>query len=71
VTDSTAIIVAAIVAIPPTLTALAALRASKKNAVAIEQVHVSINSRMDELLAAATGEARAEGREAGRGEPKP
>jgi len=62
------VIIALIVAFPPTLVALLSLRRSKQNSSAIQEVHLSINSRMDELLKAAKGEATAEGRELGRAE---
>ncbi len=61
--DSTAIIIAAVAALPPTITALLSLFATR-------DVHRRINSRMDELLKAARGEATAEGREIGRKEVK-
>lgn len=38
------------------------------NRKAIQEVHLSINSRMDQLLTAARGVATAEGREIGRSE---
>lgn len=57
------IIVALIAAIPPTLMALLAWRESKR-------IHLTINSRMDELLSASKAESHAEGREEGRLETK-
>lgn len=56
--------------IPPTLAAMVAWRSSVKNSGKIQEVHLSINSRMDELLKAAKGEAKAEGKEEGRAEKK-
>ena len=64
------IIIAIIAAIPPTLVALLTLRNSKKNAQAIQEVHLSINSRMDQLLEASKAASNAEGREEGRAENK-
>jgi len=66
----TLILVSIIAAIPPTLVAFLSLKESKKNASAIQEVHLSINSRMDELLKSAKGESKAEGREEGRNENK-
>lgn len=59
------IIIAAIAAIPPTLVALLAWRSNKK---AVNEVHLSINSRMDQLLSSSKAESKAEGRELGRAE---
>jgi hypothetical protein len=68
--DNTVIILALIASAPAMLgglvAAFVAWLGSRRNGRAIEQVHLSINSRMDELLKAARGEATAEGREAGR-----
>lgn len=61
--NNSLIIVAIIAAFPPTLMALLTLLHSKKNERAIENIHISINSRMDELLKTARGEATLEGRE--------
>jgi hypothetical protein len=47
---SEAVIIALIVAIPPTLLALAAMIASLRNGRAVEKVHIAINSRLTELL---------------------
>ena len=66
--EMTSIVVALIVAIPPSVLGIVALILNRKTASAVNQVHLSINSRMDELLAAARGEATAEGRELGRAE---
>lgn len=42
-------------------TAFLAYKSSRRNAAKIEEVHLSINSRMDEYLKVATIAARAEG----------
>ena len=69
-TDWTPIIIAAIAAIPPTLVALLSLRKSKQVEAQVEQVHITVNSRLTELLKATGGEQRllgaAEEREAAR-----
>lgn len=59
------ILVAIISALPPTLTALVALwvaivnrRNTKKE---IQEIHISVNSRMDQLLKMSQSSARAEG----------
>lgn len=67
-TDLTSIIIALIAALPPTLVALLAWHSSRQNARAIENVHVSVNSRMDQLLASSKGEAKAAGVVEGRAE---
>lgn len=59
---------AIILSAPPTFTALLSLRRSNKNGDKIKEIHLLINSRMDDLLKAAKGEATAEGREIGRNE---
>ena len=68
--DLTQIIVAIIVAIPPTLVAILALIQGMKNGRATEEIHLSVNSRMDELLAVTKGESHAEGLAQGRKETK-
>ena len=45
-----AIITAILTALPPTLLALAALVASIKNGNRIQDVHLSLNSRLSELI---------------------
>jgi hypothetical protein len=65
------IVIAAIAALPPTLVALLSLRKSKQNEAAIEQVHISINSRLTELLIATAAASRAEGRESMSSAPDP
>lgn len=67
---NTAIWVALITAIPGTLVALLALVQIFRSKKAIQEVHLSINSRMDELLKSARGEAKAQGKEEGRQELK-
>jgi len=62
------VIVAVITAIPPTIMAIMVLRKGDKNAEAIHEIHLSINSRMDQLLKASKAESLAEGRETGRSE---
>lgn len=57
------ITVAIITVVPPTLAVLLAWYSNKK---AIEQVHVTVNSRMDELLKASKAESRSEGKEEGK-----
>lgn len=64
-TDSVAI--ALISAVPPTLVTILTWLSSRRK---IEQIHVSINSRVDELLKAAKGEAAATGHAAGMKEQK-
>jgi len=64
----TPIIVALIVACPPTLISLLSFIKSKQNSLAIQDVHLSINSRMDELLSAARSASKSEGVELGRAE---
>jgi hypothetical protein len=69
---SDAVIIALIVAIPTTLTALAGLIVSMRNGRKIEQVHVATNSKMDLLLEVTGASEKAkgmkEGLELGRGE---
>lgn len=67
-TSNSTIIVALIAAFPPTLVSVLSLISSRKNSEKIQDIHLSINSRMDELLKASKAESRAEGREAGRNE---
>lgn len=58
--------VAIIMSIPPLLVALLSLRSISKSRQAIQEVHLSINSRMTELLDATKVANRAEGKEAGK-----
>ena len=55
------VIVAMLVAIPPTLVAMAALIASLRNGKKTDAIHVLMNSRLDELLAATRRSSHAEG----------
>lgn len=57
--DRTLILVAIISALPPTFMALLAWMESRK-------VHLTVNSRMTELLEATKGESLAKGKEQGR-----
>lgn len=50
-----------IASIPPTLAAVAALIAARKVGPKITELHLQINSRMDQLLAASKSAAHAEG----------
>lgn len=67
--DLTAITVAAIATVPSIISWLS-LRASKRNAESIQAVHISINSRMDQLLKASKAESKAEGVIEGKAEAK-
>jgi len=58
-TDS--ITIALIAAVPPTLVALLAWFSSRKNGKAIVDVHLSMNSRLDQLLKSTRDNAHAEG----------
>jgi len=55
------VVVAMIVAVPPTLTALAGAILGIINRQKIHEVHGEINSRMEELLALAKKSSHAEG----------
>ena len=59
-----AVQIAVIVAIPPTLLAAAALVASIHNGNKIQDVHLSINSRMDQLVEASKAQGRQDERDA-------
>lgn len=61
--NTIAILVAAIC---PTLVALLSYLASLRNEKALQEIHISINSRLDELMTASNAVARSEGHEAGR-----
>ena len=61
-TMTEAVQIALIVATPPTLLGVAQLISSIKNGHGIKDVHLSINSRMDQLVQA----SKAEGRQAER-----
>ena len=58
-----AVQIAVIVAIPPTLLAAAALVASIHNGNKIQDVHLSINSRMDQLVKASKAQGRQDERD--------
>ena len=55
------IVSAAIGTIPPTILALAALRASRDNGRKVEQLHVAVNSRLTQLLEQTQKASHAEG----------
>jgi hypothetical protein len=59
-----AVQIALIVATPPTILAAAALVASIKTVNKIQEVHVGINSRMDQLVAASNAQGRQDERDA-------
>ena len=59
-----AIEIALIVAVPPTIIAAGALVATIRNGGKIQSVHLSINSRMDQLVAASKAQGRQEERDA-------
>lgn len=61
---TTEIWVAIFAAIPPTLVALAALVSSLKNATKIQDVHLSLNSRLTELIASSKSQGRQDERDA-------
>src|SRR6266446_7111511 len=52
----------------PTLTALAAFLQGRRNATKIEEIHLTVNSRLSELLLATEAAARSAGHAAGRAE---
>ena len=58
-----AVQIALIVAIPPTLLAAGSLVASIKNGARIQDVHLIINSRMDQLVKASKAEGRQDERD--------
>ncbi len=64
----TELIASAIIALPPTLVALAGWRKSSLAVEKVQEVHLSLNSRLTQLLTATEGVARAEGTAAGRAE---
>lgn len=64
------ITVALIITTPPTLFGILNLIQSRKNARATQEIHLSINSRMDKLLGAEKAVSKAEGVEQGRNEVK-
>jgi hypothetical protein len=52
-----------VAAVPPTIAALAALIVALKTKAKVADVHLSINSRMDELVAAAKAQGRQDERD--------
>jgi len=63
--NDTIIIAAIIAAIPPTLTAYVAFKSIKKD---VREVHLSLNSRLDQLLQSEKIISRAEGVREGKNE---
>jgi len=59
----TSIILALFTALPPTILALAALMTSIKNGQKIQDVHLSLNSRLSELLKASLAQGRQDERD--------
>ena len=57
------IIIAIIASIPPTFVALLALFQAIKSRKAIQEVHLSLNSRLDALLKAEKSVSKQEGRD--------
>ena len=66
--DRTAIMVQIIASFATMLIALFTWLTSRNNGAAIQRVKISIDGRMEELLSAARGQAKAEGKETGRNE---
>ena len=66
--DKTLIIVALIAALPPTLVALLGLRKSHENSKAIQEVHLTLNSRLDSLILTEKNLSKIQGIEEGRNE---
>lgn len=58
---SDAVIIAVIVAIPPTIAAIAAFLVSLRNSQKADAIHLLMNSRLDELLSATKILAHAQG----------
>lgn len=71
---SDAVVIAMLVAIPPTVAACASLVVAVRSNKRLDKLHIQINSRMDQLLKAVAaqerGEGRAEGIEAERIRPR-
>lgn len=65
-----AIIVALIAATPPTIMAILAWWQARRSVRAIAEVHLSLNSRLDELVKAEKSVSRTEGIKEGREELK-
>lgn len=55
------IVSAAIATVPPTIFALAALRASKDNGKKVEELHLAVNSRLSQLIEQTQKASHAEG----------
>jgi hypothetical protein len=62
------VLVALIAGVPPTLLAGAALIAAIRNGAKIQSVHLSLNSRLTELVTAAKAQGRQDERDASAGE---
>jgi hypothetical protein len=67
---SDAIVIAAIAALPPTLVALAALIQARRTRAAVNEIHLTLNSRLSQLIEATSAAAHAEGVVAGRGQER-
>ena len=61
---SDTVLVALLSSLPPTLVALAGLVASIRNASKINEVHLSLNSRLTELISASHAQGRQDERDA-------
>lgn len=59
------IAIALIAATPPTVVAILAWLSSRRNGKNIQEIHIALNSRLTELLAATKGEATATAHAAG------
>jgi hypothetical protein len=59
---SESVIIAMIATIPPTITAIASLLASLRNAESIRRLHTDINGRMGQLLETTTKAAHSAGK---------
>jgi hypothetical protein len=71
--DSTPIIVSVIASIPgfiASIVGLLAWRSSRKNGEAVKEIHLLMNSRLDELLRVSKANSKAEGVVEGRAEQK-
>lgn len=58
---SDAVLVGIVAATPPTLLALAALVTAFRNGRAVKEVHLAVNSRLDDLVKLTRKDAHAEG----------
>lgn len=65
-----AITIAIIAALPPTLAAVLAWAGSRRNSRQIQEIHVSVNSRLTELLALTAKSSHAAGEKAEKDRPK-